>query len=593
MKLSDYLSKYLEDYTKDIFLIPGGGCIHIVDSLSKSKINLIANLHEQAAAICAESYAQFTNKIGVVLVTTGPGATNALTGIASAWLDSVPVLIITGQVQSKDRATGKGVRQLGFQEINSVAIYKNITKYAQTIEKPETIKFHLKKALHLATTGRPGPVLLDIPLDIQAAEIDENNLEDYNPIDNKDSLDLSNMMQELQLAKRPILLVGNGTRLAHALPECLEFIRKTNIPVLTTWKTLDILMEDDPQYVGRPGGVGQRGANFNQQNSDFIICVGARLDHGQLAYQSKYFARAAKKCIVDVDVNEINKLECHIDYPINTDAKNFFNHANKIATKLHTAEWLKLCKTLHEKYPVVLPEYLDPTISYVNNYAFIHYLSLAIPDNCLIVPGSSGACSEVTMQSFTVCHKNIRIYNSEGLGSMGFGVPAAIGGCIANNKDLTICIDGDGGFVMNIQELELVDRYKLPIKFFILNNNGYGSIKNTQKTHFQGRLVASDPQSGLTLPSIEKQAYAYNIPFYRIVNQYDIQNKIETIINTNGPSICEIMVDQNHITQPKASVYKKKDGSFCARPMEDLAPFLNRQEFLSNLLVEPIQYDEE
>ena len=588
MKVSDYIISKLEDYIKDIFLVSGGGCIHLVDSLSRSKINLIPTLHEQGASIAAESYAQYTNKLGVALVTTGPGSTNAVTGIASAWLDSIPLLLLTGQVQNKDRVGNKGVRQLGFQEIDTVSIYKSITKYAITISDPKTIKYHLNKAIHLATTGRPGPVVIDIPLDIQAAEITPDELVDFIPTDkiyDLNSLDL--IVEALNKAKRPIVLVGNGVRLANALPEFYEFIKKTGIPVLTTWKALDILEESHPQYVGRPGGVGQRGANFNQQNSDFILVIGARLDHGQLAYQPQYFAREAIKCIVDIDINEINKLGINIEFPVESDAKLFLTQLNQKIKSLNISDWLNYCKSLHTKYPVILSEYLEVNKSCINNYAFIKYLSDLLPENSLVIPGSSGACSEVTMQSFKTKNKT-RVYNSEGLGSMGFGIPAAIGGCIASDKKETICIDGDGGFFMNIQELELVYRYQLPIKFFILNNDGYGSIKTTQNTHFKGNLVVSDPSSGLTLPSIELNAAAYKIPYVKIETQQNLKLDLSNVLSMHGPIICELIVDPDHKTLPKASVYKKEDGSFATRPMEDLAPFLDRNEFLNNLLIKPI-----
>jgi len=591
MKISNYIASKLEEYTKDIFLVSGGGCIHLVDSLSKSKINLIPTLHEQGASIAAESYAQYTNKLGVAIVTTGPGSTNAVTGIASAWLDSIPVLLLTGQVQNKDRVGDKGVRQLGFQEIDTVSIYKSITKYAITISDPKTIKYHLNKAIYLATTGRQGPVVIDIPLDVQAAEINPDELVDFiptNKIYNLDSLDL--IVKELNKAKRPTVLIGNGVRLANALPEFYEFIEKTGIPVLTTWKALDVLEESHPQYIGRPGGVGQRGANFNQQNSDFILVIGARLDHGQLAYQPQYFAREAIKCIVDVDINEITKLGINIEFPIESDAKLFLTQLNQKINSLNISDWLNFCKSLHIKYPVILPEYLKVNEPHINNYAFIEYLSDLLPENSLVIPGSSGACSEVTMQSFKT-KIGTRVYNSEGLGSMGFGIPAAIGGCIASGKKETICIDGDGGFFMNIQELELVYRYQLPIKFFILNNNGYGSIKTTQNTHFKGNLVVSDPSSGLTLPSIELNAAAYKIPYAKIKTQQNLKLNLKTILDTYGPIICELIVDPNHKTLPKASVYKKEDGSFATRPMEDLAPFLDRNEFLNNLLIKAIQYE--
>ena len=590
MKLSDYVISIISEYTKHVFLVSGGGCIHLVDSLSKSNIELIPTLHEQGASIAAESYSQYTNKIGVALVTTGPGATNALTGVASAWLDSIPMLLLTGQVQNKDRVGNSGVRQMGFQEIDTIGIYKSITKYAVTISDPKMVRYNLEKALWLATNGRPGPVVLDIPLDVQAAEIEPNELESFYPnVINYDLSNIKDISKKLLQAKRPILLVGNGVRLANALPEFYEFIEKTKIPVLTTWKALDLIEEEHPQYVGRPGGVGQRGANFNQQNSDFILVIGARLDHGQLAYQPQYFAREAIKCIVDVDKNEILKLNINVDYPIEMDAKLFLKELNNNIGELNINEWLDFCKNLYKKYPVILDEYLDTTKKNINNYAFIDALSHSMPENSLLIPGSSGACSEVTMQSLK-CKNGTRVYNSEGLGSMGFGIPAAIGGCIASNKQETICIDGDGGFFMNIQELELVYRYQLPIKFFILNNNGYGSIRITQNTHFEGNLVVSDSTSGLTLPSIELNAAAYKIPFMKIENQKNLKEDIKSVLNHPGPIICELMVDADHKTIPKASVYKKEDGSFATRPMEDLAPFLDRDEFIKNLLNKTIQY---
>jgi acetolactate synthase-1/2/3 large subunit len=590
MKLSDYIIKQLEEYTKHVFLVSGGGCIHLVDSLSRSNIKLIPNLHEQASSICAESYSQYTNNIGVALVTTGPGSTNALTGIASAWLDSIPVLLITGQVQNKDRVGNLGVRQCGFQEIDTVSIYKPIVKYAVTITDPKTVRYHFEKAIWLAKNGRPGPVLLDIPLDIQAADIDEDSLVGFQPENVTYNLqNIQCLIDELHSAKRPIVLVGNGVRLSGAMQEFYEFIDKTKIPVLTTWKAMDFLEETHPQYVGRPGGVGQRGANFNQQNSDFILVIGARLDHGQLAYQPQYFAREAVRCIVDIDENEINKLGIHVHYPIVADAKVFLRETNSKISNTIPSDWLNTCKMMYEKYPVILEEYLEPNKPNINNYAFIKHLSDLLPEGSLLVPGSSGACSEVTMQAFQI-KKNTRVYNSEGLGSMGFGIPAAIAAALASNKE-TICIDGDGGLFMNIQELELIYRYQLPIKLFVLNNNGYGSIKTTQNTHFGGNLVVSDPSSGLSLPSIELNALAYKIPYVKITNQVNLKTQLSDVLLRSGPVICELIVDQNHKTLPKASVYKKSDGSFSTRPMEDLFPFLDRDEFNSNLLVKPISYE--
>ena len=592
MKLSDYVASRLEEYVKHVFCVSGGGCIHLVDSIAKKDIELVANLHEQGSSICAESYGQYTQKLGVCLVTTGPGATNAVTGVASAWLDSVPMLIITGQVQNKDRVGDRGVRQIGFQEINSTKIYESITKYSATVDDPKDIKLHLDKCIKEATTGRKGPVHLDIPLDIQAAEIKLQDLkcDKQQFLFNENSWlpSLGKFLTSLEKAERPIVLVGNGVRSSGAYSEFLEFIKKTNIPVLTTWKALDFLEEDHPQYVGRPGGVGQRGANFNQQNSDLIIVLGARLDHGQLAYQPQYFAREAKKCIVDIDKNEINKLGINIDYPFDVDAKSFLFHLNKQLTEKHIApkEWLSFCKNLYNKYPVVQRGHLEKSGS-ISNYAFIEYLSELLPENSLLVPGSSGACSEVTMQAFK-CKKGTRVYNSQGLGSMGFAVPASIAACMASGKE-TITIEGDGGFVMNTQELELVKRYNLPIKFFILNNNGYGSIRTTQNNHFGGNLVISDPSSGLTLPSIELIAKSYGLPFFKATSQSSARACVKKVLDLKFPAICELIVDPSHVTLPKASVKKKEDGSFTTLPMEDLAPFLDREEFRENLLIKEFE----
>jgi acetolactate synthase-1/2/3 large subunit len=343
--------------------------------------------------------------------------------------------------------------------------------------------------------------------------------------------------------------------------------------------------EQHPLFAGRPGGVGQRGANFTQQNSDFFISIGARLDHGQTAYQHKFFAREATKVIVDIDEHEINKLEMDIAHPMVIDAGEFIEEMLRQKEKINIShgKWLNQCKSWQEKYPVVLPEYWGQK-EYVNNYVFIDALSDVLPEGALIVPGSSGGCSEVTMQAFRM-KSGQRMFNSEGLGPMGFGIPAAIGGCIAASGQETVCIDGDGG-LMNIQELEVVKRLNLPIKFFVLNNNGYVSIRNTQNTHFSGNLVASGKDSGLTLPPIEKQAYAYGIPFARLDNPLNLHGKLNGILAIEGPVVCEIILPSTHVTAPKTSVYKKEDGSFSARPMEDLAPFLDREEFKENMIVE-------
>jgi acetolactate synthase-1/2/3 large subunit len=598
IKLSDYVIQFIENLgVKHIFLLPGGGSMHLVDSVGKSeKLDYVCNLHEQACAIAADAYGQYTNNLGVALVTTGPGGTNTITGVAAAWLDSTPMLIISGQVKRADMVGERGIRQMGFQEINIVSIVKTITKYAITVIEPEKIRYHLEKAVSLAKDSRPGPVWVDIPLDVQAMMIDEKQLigfeEGLNEQINPDKLNekVRQAIQLLNRSERPVMLVGNGVRLADGIKDFLDMIDLLQIPVLTTWKAIDFLPEDHPFFVGRPGAVGQRGANFTQQNSDFILIIGARLDFGQTGYNHRNFARAAKKVIVDIDPNEIKKMDMPINVSIYSDAKVFIQELIKQKDKIMPIDrnnWLKKCKEWQTKYPVVLKKYWKQK-NYINNYVLIDVLSDEMSENDLLVPGSSGASSEVTMQAFRV-KKGQRIFNSEGLGPMGCGIPASIGGCIASGRKRTVCIDGDGGFYMNVQDLETVKRLNLPIKFFVLNNQGYASIRNTQNSYFEGRYVASDRTSGLTLPNARKIADAFDISFIQITNHKSIREKVRGILNIEGPVVCEVILPFEHVTAPKLSSYQKKDGSFVSKPLEDLWPFLDREEFKANMIIKPIE----
>lgn len=598
IKLSDYVIQFIENLgVKHIFLLPGGGSMHLVDSVGKSeKLDYICNLHEQACAIAADAYGQYTNNLGVALVTTGPGGTNTLTGVGAAWLDSTPILIISGQVKRADMVGNRGIRQMGFQELNIVELVKSVTKYAVTVTNPEEIKYHLEKAVSLARNGRLGPVWIDIPLDVQATMIDKQQIvgfeDELNEQINPDDLNekVSHAIKLLNQSERPVILVGNGVRLADGIKEFLKLIDLLQIPVLTTWKAIDFLAENHPLFAGRPGAVGQRGANFTQQNSDFILIIGARLDFGQTGYNHKNFARAARKVMVDIDPNEISKMEMPIDIPVRSDAKVFIQELIKQKDKIETINrnnWLKKCKEWQAKYPVVLPEYWKQD-DYVNNYVLVDILSEEMSENDLLIPGSSGACCEVTMQALRVKNGQ-RIFYTPGLGSMGCGIPASIGGCIASGGKRTVCIDGDGGFYLNVQELETVRRLNLPIKYFILNNQGYASIRTTQKNYFEGRFVGSDPSSGLTLPDTMKIAQAFGIPAFQIRNHNDIRQKVRNVLDTEGPAICDVILSFEHITAPKLSSYQRKDGSMVSRPLEDLWPFLDRKELLSNMIIPPIE----
>jgi acetolactate synthase-1/2/3 large subunit len=595
LKLSDYVINFISRLNaKHLFLLPGGGCMHLVDSLGKcSDLEYVCCLHEQAVAIAAEAYGQYTNDIGVALVTTGPGGTNAITGIAGAWIDSTPVLVISGQVKRSDMMGASGVRQMGGQEVDITTLVKPITKYAVTVMDPLSIKYHLEKAVYLARTGRPGPVWIDIPLDVQGARIDEDGLKGFDPLeiaqtDNQNELQtrVKEVISLLNKSERPVILAGNGIRLSKAEKEFLHLITSLKIPVLTTWKTIDLLPEIHELFFGRPGSVGQRGANFIQQNSDFILTIGARLDLAQVGYSYHNFARRAKKVVVDIDEAEIKKMKMDIDVPVCSDAKAFIqeliNNLDMVQYK-DRSDWMSRCVSWKNKYPVVVPEYWKQKEP-VNTYVLIDVLSELMTETDILVPGSSGGCSEITMQAFRV-KKGQRVLNTPGLGSMGFGLPASIGACLASGKKRTISIIGDGGLQHNIQELETVYRLQLPIKLFILNNNGYASIRMTQKKHFSGHYVCCDPSSGLTLPDTCKIASAYGIKTTSITNHVDLKEKIKEILDDKAPIICDVIVDPMLETAPRLSSEVRPDGSIVSKPMEDLYPFLDREEFKANMTI--------
>lgn len=602
IKLSDFVIKFIAKLkVNHVFILPGGGCMHLVDSLGKCKeINYVCNLHEQAAAIAAEAYGQYTNNLGVALITTGPGGTNAITGVLAAWTESTPSLFISGQVKRVDMIGKSGVRQMGIQEADIVSIVKPITKYAVTVFDPLTIKFHLEKAVYIARSGRPGPVWIDIPLDIQGCMIDEAELLEYEPVETSSTNDLGILKKQvaetihlINESERPVLLAGNGIRLAKAEGDFLKLAEILRIPVLITWKAIDLLPEAHELYFGRPGSIAQRGANFIQQNSDCILSIGARLDLAQTGYNHENFAKAAKKVVVDIDPAEIKKLKMNIDVPISADAKSFIQEFLRASTNVQIKDlstWISHCMNWKTKYPVVLPEYWNQK-QYVNTYILIEVLSEEMTENDVFVPGSSASCSEITMQTFKV-KRGQRILNSPSLGAMGFGLPASIGACLASGKKRTICINGDGGFQLNIQELETVSRLKLPIKFFILSNQGYSSIKTMQKNYFNSHYVGCDPTSGLTFPNIINIASAYGINGIRISNHKRLREKVKEVMEKEGPIICEVKVDPWQITAPKLKSEVRPDGSIISKPMEDLWPFLDREEFLSNMII-PLDKEQE
>ena len=579
-----------------IFMLTGGGCMHLVDSVGRQPaLEYVCCLHEQACAFAAQAHAEFTNAPSAVLVTTGPGGTNAITGLAAAWLDSTPCIFLSGQVKRADSLHGRGVRSMGPQELDIVSVVTPLTKFAKTITDPGTVRADLEKALHLATTGRRGPVWLDIPLDVQSAVIDESRLAGFTPEPMRtDRIVLSRLaaqaIQSLRNSQRPVLLIGNGARLAYRAGLVSKLIDRLRIPTLLTWKSMDMLPEEHPYFAGRPGSVAARGANFTQQNADWIMALGARLDMPQVAFSHENFARAARKVVVDIDPHELAKFKMPIDVAVNADAAEFVAELLAQLEGLNLADaggWTAQAMQWKQKYPVILPEYWTEK-TFVNTYVLVDVLSDLCSAEDVIAPGSSGACSDILLQCFRM-KGGQRVVNSPSLGAMGTGLPGTIGTCLASGMRRTICVNGDGGFQLNIQDLETVRRLKLPIKFFILCNGNYASIITSQKTHFQGRLVGSDPSSSLTLPDVRKVAGAYGIPSFEITNHDGIREKIREVLETPGPVVCAMNTSTDQVTAPRATSMIRPDGSIVSLPMEDMAPRLPREEFRAQMMIAPLE----
>lgn len=548
MRLSDFVFKYLKEYgVNHVFTLVGGGSMYLDDSLGHSGIPFTCNLHEQACAISAIAYAEYNNKLGVCLVTTAPGGTNTITGVAGAWLDSVPLLVISGQVKRADLKSGK-LRQRGFQELDVVKIAHSITKYAVMVKEPTEIKYHLDRAISLATHGRKAPVWLDIPLDVQLSEVDESKLKGFTgDIDNK----LTNHVVQhkvigtinyLNYAEKPVILVGNGCR--SSIDKLIELVQGLNIPILTTWKAMDLFDNNDSLYCGRPGMVGQQGANIIQNECDLLISIGARLDLGQTGYDVKSFAPKAKKIVVDLDSAEIGKIDS-IKVPICCDAELFIEEmlTQKHSIKIRDNQWLLSCRLLACKNILVN----NSPYESVDTYNLVDVIANNMNESDVLVPASSGQAAEITMQNFRVKNGQ-RILNFPALGSMGFGICSSIGACLASSKKRTICIEGDGSFAMNTQELETIHRLHLPIKIFVLNNYGYRSLRSTQDRYFNGFHVGSSLDSGLTLPNIRGIAEAYSIDYQRIDNEFRLDNWIREYLRDDKPRIIEVKTNYNQET---------------------------------------------
>lgn len=598
MKVSDYIFHYLATLgVRHVFMVTGGGAMHLNDSIGKERrIQYICNHHEQACAIAAEGYARITGRPGVVCVTTGPGGTNTITGVLGQWLDSIPALYLSGQVRydTTVASTGLPLRQLGDQEADIVAIVRPITKYAVMVTDPLSVRYHLEKAWHLATTGRPGPVWLDIPLNVQAAHIEETQLPSYNPAEDElpvDSVRLAQQVAEvvrrLQQAERPVLLVGAGIRLAGAYDRLQAVMSVLNIPVLVAWDAIDLVASDHPLYCGRPSTVGQRGANFVFQNSDLLLNVGCRLNIRQIGYTFAAVARAAYKISVDIDAAELQKPTFRPDLPIQADAGLFLELLAAQLAELPPVsrpEWLAWCRERGQRYPVVLPEYRAQT-EWVNPYVFSEMLGNQLRPNDVVVSANGAACV-VPIQAMPIQPGQRHLVNS-GCAGMGYGLPAAIGACFALSGQRIICLEGDGSIQMNLQELQTVVHHQLPLKIFIFNNNGYLSIRTTQTNFFGGHLVGESAGSGVSFPDLVKLAAAYGIPAFRIHNHTELATVLPSVLDMPGPVLCDVLMNPNQLFAPRVASQRLPDGRMVSKPLEDMYPFLEREELLSNMIIPP------
>lgn len=571
---------------RHVFGVSGGGAMHLVDSFgNREGLTYIPNHHEQASAMAAEAYARM-NGIGCALVTTGPGGTNAITGVACAWVDSIPVLFLSGQVTSDTMINGHGLRQFGVQESDIVSMVRSVTKYAVTVTNEFNVRYELEKAVHIARSGRPGPVWVDIPLDIQGKKVPWEMMRSYRPEPedlDSDSLEVATDLAAdmLEHAKRPVLILGHGVRLAGAQKEAYMLVHHLGIPVVSSWSAADIVETENPYYIGRFGMFGDRASNFAVQNADFLLVLGSRLSIPQVGHNFATFARAAQVAMVDIDHKEMAKPSLHVDLRINADVKDFLR-AFKGQPHAHHAEYLAKCRAWRAQYPVVSSENRDgPGI---NSFKFIDALSDALPNDAVVVT-DMGTAFTCTFQAARM-RLGQRWITASGHAPMGYGLPGAIGAHYATGRRV-VCIVGDGALQFNVQELQTIAHHKLPITIFVLNNGGYLTIKHMQANHF-GRAVGSDAASGVSCPPTMALAEAFGISCWSFGNVIG-NGFLKDVLQRDGPTMCEIKMAPDQPLIPRTASEKRADGSIFAKPLEDMLPFLPREEFRAQMIVEPVE----
>lgn len=603
-RLADYIADFLCAHgVTDVFSVVGGGSMHLNDALGHHPdLHVTYNHHEQACAMAAEAYARLDNRIAAVCVTTGPGGTNALTGVVGGWLDSIPMFILSGQVRYDTTARyamqftgGLPLRAVGDQEYDIVKSVAPMTKFAAMLEDPQQVRFLLEKAWHLATTGRPGPVWLDIPVNYQGMYIDTDSLPGYDTTAEDAALPppveedtIRRVLDLVAKAKRPVFHAGYGIRLSGGYEAFRQAAEKLNIPIVTYWNAVDLVEDDHPLYCGRAGNMGDRPGNWAIQNADLILAVGTRISIRQVGYNWKTWARAAKVVMVDIDPAEMKKHTLHVDLPIWADAKDFLEKldvAAGVGPVFQGRDWLDTCRRWKRKYPVVQPRPWEENGTTANVYAFVRYLSSRLPENSLTAV-SNGACCVVGNQAYVI-QKGSRMANNSAIASMGYGLPAAIGTCIGGGRRTTICLEGDGSIMMNLQELQTILTNRLPIKIFLINNQGYHSIRITQTNLFSDHCkVGVGPESGdLSFPKFSKLASAFGYPYFSAHSNAEMKAAVDAALAADGAVFCEIFTDTKQVWEPKSSTKRLADGTLVSPPLEDLAPFLPREELERNMFI--------